>query len=143
MVGILIVSHGNLAKAMLECVDMLVGIPEQFAGLGIENGEDPEAFYQKLREKAAELDTGDGIVALVDLYGGTPNNNVARLSMERNIRIITGMNLPMVMAAAMERDETSSQQELIESLIKTASGEVMEFRIETKNKPSTGSQEDA
>jgi mannose/fructose/sorbose-specific phosphotransferase system IIA component len=132
MVGILVVSHGNLAQAMLECVDMLVGIPEQFACIGIQPGEAPENFYKNLQEKAAETDSGEGLVALVDLYGGTPNNNVARLSMERNVRIITGMNLPMVMAAAMERTETSTQAELVEGLLKTGSGEIMEFKMEKK-----------
>jgi PTS system mannose-specific IIA component len=129
MVGILVVSHGNLAQAMLECVDMLVGVPEQFACIGIQPGEDPEAFYKNLQVKAAAIDSGEGLVALVDLYGGTPNNNVARLSVERNVRIITGMNLPMVMAAAMERTETSTQAELVEGLLKSAPGEIMEFKM--------------
>jgi PTS system mannose-specific IIA component len=132
MVGVLVVSHGNLAQAMLECVDMLVGVPDQFAALGIQNGEAPEDFYKALQDKAAEIDSGEGLVALVDLYGGTPNNNVARLSMERNIRIITGINLPMVMAAAMERTETSTQDELVEGLLKTGPGEIMEFKMEKK-----------
>jgi mannose/fructose/sorbose-specific phosphotransferase system IIA component len=132
MVGILVVSHGNLAQAMLECVDMLVGIPEQFVCAGIRPDEAPEDFYKNLREKAAQVDSGDGVIALVDLYGGTPNNNVVRLSMERNIRIITGMNLPMVMAAVMERTETSTQAELVEGLLKTGSGEIMEFKMEKK-----------
>ena len=132
MVGVLVVSHGNLAQAMLECVDMLVGIPEQFDHTGIQPGEDPENFYKKLQEKAKEIDTGDGIVALVDLYGGTPNNNVVRLSMERNIRIITGINLPMVMAAAVEREETTTQAELVDLLIKTGSSEITEFILEKK-----------
>jgi mannose/fructose/sorbose-specific phosphotransferase system IIA component len=129
MVGILIVSHGNLAQAMLECVDMLVGVPEQFAYAGIQPEESPEDFYKKLQEKAGEMDTGDGLVALVDLYGGTPNNNVARLSMERNVRIITGINLPMVMAAAMERTESTTQTELVEILLQTGPGEIMEFKL--------------
>ncbi|MDR1507686.1 MAG: PTS sugar transporter subunit IIA [Treponema sp.] len=132
MVGILVVSHGNLAQSMLECVDMLVGVPEQFAGVGIQPGEAPEEFYKNLQEKASGVDSGDGLVALVDLYGGTPNNNVARLSMEKNVRIITGVNLPMVMAAAMERTETSTQADLVEGLLKTGAGEIMEFKMEKK-----------
>ena len=130
MVGVLVVSHGNLAQSMLECVDMLVGVPGQFACVGIQYGEAPENFYNKLREKAEEIDTGDGIIALVDLYGGTPNNNVVRLSMERNIRVITGMNLPMVMAAAVEREETTTLAELVDLLLKTGQNEIMEFILQ-------------
>jgi PTS system mannose-specific IIA component len=132
MVGILVVSHGNLAQAMLDCVNMLVGVPGQFSCVGIQPGEAPEEFYKNLQKKADEVDSGEGLVALVDLYGGTPNNNVARLSMEKNVRIITGINLPMVMAAAMERTENSTQEELVEVLLKTGPGEIMEFKMDKK-----------
>ena len=138
MVGILVVSHGNLAQAILECVDMLVGIPEQFAAVGIQNGEDPDNFYKQLQKKAQQIDTGDGIIALVDLYGGTPNNNTVRLSMERNIRIITGVNLPMVMAAAVEREDTTTMTELVNLLLKTGSSEIMEFILEKKKDAESG-----
>ena len=130
MVGVLVVSHGNLAQSMLECVDMLVGVPEQFAGVGIQSDETPENFFENLRKKAEEIDTGDGILALVDLYGGTPNNNVVRLSMERTMRIITGMNLPMIMAAAVEREENTTLAELVELLLKTGPSEIMEFILQ-------------
>jgi PTS system mannose-specific IIA component len=83
-------------------------------------------------QKAEEVDTGEGVVALVDLYGGTPNNNVARLSTERNIRIVTGVNLSMVMYAAMERTDTSTQQELVEGLLNIGVKEITEFKLEQK-----------
>ena len=132
MVGVLVVSHGNLAKAMLECVDMLVGVPEQLGYVGIYPEDEPASFYKRLQEKASEIDTGEGIVALVDIFGGTPNNSVARLSLERNIRIITGMNLPMLLAVATERKDTTSQAELVDLLLGTVPDEIKEFILESE-----------
>jgi len=129
MVGIIVVSHGDLAKAYVDSATMLVGEPEQLSIAGIYPGDSPETFYSLVEQCIKDSDTGDGVVALTDLYGGTPNNMVARLSREYNIRILTGANLPMVMYAITERTEDMTTQELVDGLLTTGLEGIEEFKI--------------
>lgn len=128
MVGVLMVSHGAFAKEALKSADMLVGNAEQLAAEGVFPGDTPDDLCERLMKLCDELDTGDGIVALVDIYGGTPNNSCFRLKHGgRNIRILTGLNLPMVIYAITERTEEMTQAELVEGLKSIGKDEIKEF----------------
>ena len=89
----------------------------------------PEDFLALAEEKVNQLDTGDGVVALVDITGGTPNNTMFRLKMTRNMRIVTGVNLPMVMYCVMERYDGMSMDELVEALLENGKQEISEFGV--------------
>jgi len=132
MIGVVIVSHGDLARALVDSTSMLVGTPEQLSYTGIYPGDAPEEFYGRLVRCVEEVDTGDGVVVLVDLYGGTPNNNVARLSREKNIRIVTGANLPMAMYVCMERTQETTLREMVDGLIATGTEGISEFDMSAK-----------
>ena len=123
------VSHGDLAKAYVDSAAMLVGDPEQLQTAGVYPDDTPEAFYLRVEGCVKETDTGEGVVALVDLFGGTPNNVVARLSRVYNIKIVTGANLPMVMYAICERTEEMTQQELVDGLLATGLEGIAEFSM--------------
>jgi PTS system mannose-specific IIA component len=127
MVGIIIISHAGLAEALVDSAGMLVGKAEQLTWEGIYPEDTPEGFYERVLKSAKQVDTGDGIVALADLYGGTPNNTIFKLSREMNVRIITGVNLPMVMYAIAERLPETTQQELVEGLIAAGIEGIEEF----------------
>lgn len=132
MVGVVIVTHGGLAQALIDSAAMLVGEPQQMAAVGIHPGDAPDEFYKRVEQAISEVDTGQGVVALADLYGGTPNNNVARAGFGRNVRLVTGVNLPMVVYAAMERSEESTLQQLVDGLIATGNEGISEFMIPKK-----------
>jgi len=127
MVGVIIVSHGALAQELVNTAAMLVGKGENVEFVGINPGDDPEEFYERVVKAAERADTGKGVVALVDIFGGTPNNTVYRASKTRNIRIVTGVNVPMVIYAFTERNNEMTQDELIEGLIRTGRSEISEF----------------
>jgi len=127
MVGVIIVSHGALAQELVNTAAMLVGKGENVEFVGINPGDDPEEFYERVVKAAERADTGKGVVALVDIFGGTPNNIVYRASKTRNIRIVTGVNVPMVIYAFTERNNEMTQDELIEGLIRTGRSEISEF----------------
>ena len=114
MVGIIVVSHGLFAEEALKSAAMLVGHGERIATEGVHEGDTPESFYQRVQAIAAQVDDGGGIVALVDIFGGTPNNTVYQLKRERNVRIVTGFNLPMLLYAITERTESTTLDELAE-----------------------------
>jgi len=127
MIGVIIVSHGALAQELANTAEMLVGKGENVEFVGINPGENPDEFYEKVVAAAERVDTGKGVVALVDIYGGTPGNIVYRASKVKNIRIVTGVNVPMIIYAFTERTDEMTQDELVEGLIKTGRSEISEF----------------
>jgi PTS system mannose-specific IIA component len=111
MVGIIVASHGMFAGEALKSAAMLVGRGEKIASEGVLETDTPETFYQRVQKIIEEVDDGDGVVAMVDLFGGTPNNTVFQLKREKNVRIVTGFNLPMLIYAITERNEETRQHE--------------------------------
>ena len=127
MIGVLVATHGSLAKEFLNSAAMLVGEGEQIDSVCLLPGREPEDFLRECEEKAEKLDTGEGVVALVDIPGGTPNNTMIRLSKSRNIRILTGVNLPMVMIAVFERYDGMTEEELVSALLESGKEQITEF----------------
>jgi mannose/fructose/sorbose-specific phosphotransferase system IIA component len=127
MVGIVVLSHGQFAGEAVKSAAMLVGHGERLASEGVLEGDTPETFYTRVHRIIEQVDDGSGVIALVDLFGGTPNNTVYQLKREKNVRIITGFNLPMLIYAITERTETTTQAELVEALMRVGASEIKEF----------------
>lgn len=127
MVGIVVLSHGQFASEAVKSAAMLVGHGERLASEGVLESDTPETFFTRVHKIIEQVDDGDGVIALVDLFGGTPNNTVYQLKREKNVRIITGFNLPMLIYAITERTETTTQAELVEALMRVGASEIKEF----------------
>jgi len=96
MLGIVLVSHGNMAEGMIDSAKMLFGEAglTQVRSVSLFPDDSPEALDVKITEALEEVDTGEGVIILVDLLGGTPCNRAAYKCSE-NVQVITGMNLPL------------------------------------------------
>ena len=105
VVGIVIATHGSLAEGFKSAVELLVGPQEHVETLGLFHGDDPAAFEEKFAKAIDGVDTGDGVLCLVDLLGGTPSNVVLKLMKERPIRALAGVNLPAVIQTIFMRDQ--------------------------------------
>lgn len=127
MVGIVVLSHGQFASEAVKSAAMLVGHGERLASEGVLESDTPETFFTRVHKIIEQVDDGSGVIALVDLFGGTPNNTVYQLKREKNVRIITGFNLPMLIYAITERTETTTQAELVEALMHVGASEIKEF----------------
>ncbi len=128
MVGAIILSHGDLADSLVKSAGMLVGDAKQVVAAGIFPNDTPEQFEEYMRICLENVDTGDGVVALVDLYGGTPNNIIFKLAHEmKNIRIVTGVNLPMLVYLLTERQPEMGIQELVDGLVASGRDGIAEF----------------
>lgn len=110
MIGILILSHGDLAKGMKNSVELIGGVQEKFEIETLPYGMGVDEFSKKIEEKITILDDGDGVLVFVDLFGGTPFKVMCRLQNRYNVYCINGVNLPMVLEAALTRHD----RELIE-----------------------------
>ncbi len=98
MVGVVIISHGDMSKGMLNSAGMFfdeTGL-QNVTAVSLYPAESPEDFDVKLTEAINTVDTGDGVFVLCDLLGGTPCNRVA-YKVSDKVKVLTGMNLSMLM----------------------------------------------
>ena len=98
MKGIVLLSHGPLAKGMYETTKWFMGedIP-QYEYLCLEAGESPEDYDARIEEAVRKVDSGDGVILICDLLGGTPCNRAIIAVTKGNAELLAGMNLSMVL----------------------------------------------
>lgn len=96
MVGIVIVTHGELAKQLLITAQNIVGEAMQVCTMSITAVDDIEKTRNKLAEAIQSVDTGDGVLILTDMFGGTPSNISLSFLNEKKVEVVTGVNLPML-----------------------------------------------
>lgn len=109
MIGVLLVSHGKMAAGIKDSVGMIIGDVAQFDTLSLIPGQDVSDLQINILAKSKALNTGEGVLVFVDLYGASPYNASMRCVPEWNTlginaRIITGMSLPMVVTAVCNRE---------------------------------------
>jgi PTS system mannose-specific IIA component len=96
-VGILLVTHGEVGDTLLRAAMEVLGVcPLPTCVLPAPAGCDPEVVYTQAKQALRELDSGDGVLVLTDLYGSTPSNIACRLRSKARIRVVSGLNLPML-----------------------------------------------
>lgn len=118
MVGILLVSHGKMAEGMLDSMKLIMGDCEQLQAVSLQAGEDFEDFRAKLMKIIRSVNSGDGVLVFVDLYGASPFNASCYASMQLKqediaVRILAGMNLSMLLESVALR-ASSTLEELVQ-----------------------------
>jgi len=113
VIGIVIVTHQHLAEALIETARMLYGKPEKVIGVPLLEGEGLEDLKEKVMKAIDNVNDGDGVLVLVDLFGGTTMNVSALIAVEReDVEIISGVNIPMLLTVLIEREDGKSLKEL-------------------------------
>ena len=103
MIGIIIVAHGGLAKEYLAAIEHVVGKQPGIRAISIEPDHDRGEKELEICEAADAVDTGDGVILVTDLFGGSPSNLSLRACVPENRRILYGANLPMLIKLAKSR----------------------------------------
>ena len=117
-VGVLIISHDGIGPALLgTAVLMLDGCPLQTKLLTTSRDCDPDQLMEDAVEQITILDTGDGVLILTDLYGSTPSNIAQKLITQKQVHVVSGLNLSMLI-----RVLNYPQLPLLELSEKTVSG---------------------
>jgi mannose PTS system EIIA component len=107
MVGILIVAHGTLGESLIHCASHVLGSrPMQLMQIGVTVHDDPQLLLPQAIKLVKQLDHGDGVLVLTDLYGATPANLAAKLLVPGQVEGVAGVNLPMLVRALTYRKET-------------------------------------
>jgi PTS system mannose-specific IIA component len=104
MVGLLIISHCDLGKELLRAAKLIMGRIEAVESISITQTTESSKMLQSISEKIKKLDTGQGVLVLTDMFGGTPSNLSLSFLEEKRVEVLTGVNLPMVVAAVQDRD---------------------------------------
>ena len=105
MIGLLIVTHSNLGKEFLNAAEFIVGRLESVDAVPITQTADSEGIRKMIQEKVSALDHGEGVLILTDMFGGTPSNISLSFLKEEMVEVLTGVNLPMVIAIAQNRSD--------------------------------------
>ncbi len=105
MIGILIISHGSLGESLIDCVSHVLGkTPPQIHSLAVGPHQDPSELLPIAQQLVKDLDTGDGVLVLSDMYGATPCNMVIKLLTPEHVEGVAGVNLPMLVRVLNYRE---------------------------------------
>lgn len=105
MIGILIVTHKELAEALASVWDLILGRQEGIVAVSLDPSAPPEVSRQQIQRGLSQVNNGNGVVILTDMLGGTPSNLTLSFLQEGKVEVITGVNLPMLMKLAQLRDK--------------------------------------
>ena len=104
MIGLVLATHGELGRALIGAMEMIVGGQSRVAALSLHVSDRIEDATARLQEAIDGADEGDGVLVLTDMLGGTPSNLcLALIGGPRSVEVVSGANLPMVLKAVQVR----------------------------------------
>jgi len=114
MIGMVLVTHGRLADELIAALEHVVGKQDGVAAVCIGPDDDMEQRRADILDQVSQCDTGEGVILLTDMFGGTPSNLAISIMDKAKVEVIAGVNLPMLVKLASVRKtkdlaETTSQ----------------------------------
>ena len=107
MIGMVLVTHGDLAKELVAALEHVVGPQEKTETVCIGPNDDVEARRRDIADSVARADDGGGVILLTDMFGGTPSNLAISLMKDGHVEVIAGVNLPMLVKLSSVRGRES------------------------------------
>jgi mannose PTS system EIIA component len=96
-IGLLLITHTHIGDALLDSATHMMGVcPLATEVLPVYPDSDPDALAEEARRRVERLDQGEGVLVLTDIYGSTPSNIAKRLTESSRVRVVAGLNLPML-----------------------------------------------
>jgi len=107
MVGLLIISHCDLGRELLNAAQLILGRLDNADSVCISSTARSDELLSSISDKIKALDKGKGVLILTDMFGGTPSNLSLSFLQDGKVEVLTGVNLPMLIAVAQDREELS------------------------------------
>jgi PTS system mannose-specific IIA component len=107
MIGVVVVTHGQLATELVNAAETIVGDLPQFAAVSIGWHDDADDAREEIRQAIARVQGPEGVLILTDMFGGTPSNLGLTFLEADRVEVITGVNLPMLIKLAQARSASS------------------------------------
>ena len=114
MIGLVLVTHGRLAEEFVAATEHVVGPQEAVRAIAIGPDDDMEQRRQDILKAVDAVDSGQGVILLTDMFGGTPSNLAISIMDKANVEVIAGINLPMLIKLASVR-KTGTLQDAAEA----------------------------
>ena len=115
MIGMVLVTHGHLATEFRAALEHVVGPQKQLVSITIGPEDDMERRRADILEAIHKADSGDGVVLLTDMFGGTPSNLAISVMNGGNVEVLAGVNLPMLIKLASVRDTATLEQAVLQA----------------------------
>lgn len=113
MIGMVLVTHGHLATEFRSALEHVVGPQRQIATITIGPEDDMDNRRQDILDAVASVDSGDGVVVLTDMFGGTPSNLAISVMNGAKVDVIAGINLPMLIKLASVRESETLERAVV------------------------------
>jgi len=107
MIGLVIVTHGRLAEEFIAAAEHVVGPQKSMRAVCIGPDDDMEVRREDILKAVKDSDTGEGVIVLTDMFGGTPSNLSISIMDKAKVEVIAGINLPMLIRLASVRESGS------------------------------------
>ena len=105
-IGLVIVAHGALADALMHATEHVVGPMDGLQAVAIGPNDDLRICQNRIEAAVADVRAGSGVIVVTDMFGGTPSNLAHAVMAERDVEVIYGANLPMLVKLAKVRDRS-------------------------------------
>ena len=115
MIGMVLVTHGHLASEFRAALEHVVGPQKQLVSISIGPEDDMERRRIDIINAIREADSGDGVVILTDMFGGTPSNLAISVMNGSKVEVLAGINLPMLIKIASVRDSAPLEQAVVQA----------------------------
>jgi len=110
MIGVVVVSHGQLAEEFVAAAEHILGPQRQMRAVAIGPDDDGEVKRAQIVTAVRAVDDGDGTIILTDMFGGTPSNLAISVIYEGRIEVIAGVNLPMLVKLGEIRETATIEE---------------------------------
>jgi PTS system mannose-specific IIA component len=113
MIGMIVVTHGRLAEEFIAAMEHVVGPQSALQAISIGPDDDMDQRRKDILQAVTLVDEGDGVILLTDMFGGTPSNLAISVMNNKNIEVIAGINLPMLIKLASVRTTDCTLEEAV------------------------------
>ena len=115
MIGLILVTHGNLAKELVSALEHVVGTQSNIEVICIDPEDNVENRRKEILKKIKLVDNSNGVILLTDMFGGTPSNLAISIMKNDHIEVIAGVNLPMLIKLISVRQTKGLAESLIDA----------------------------
>ncbi|ANK82217.1 PTS sugar transporter subunit IIA [Minwuia thermotolerans] len=110
MIGMVLVTHGRLAEEFIAATEHVVGAQQNVRAISIGPDDDMDQRRTDIMDAVGDVDEGEGVIVLTDMFGGTPSNLAISIMDQGRLEVIAGMNLPMLIKLATVREHSSLKE---------------------------------
>lgn len=105
MIGVIVMTHGNLGKELIRAAELIKGEMKGVLPVSVDATKGVEDLKKEITTALRKADSGEGVLILTDLFGGTPSNISLSFLKKNKVEVVTGVNLPMLLKVPNARDE--------------------------------------